>query len=631
MNREKELIEYLINNNRWVKTDELADILSVSTRTIRNIIKDINNNNEYIFSSSKGYKASDKCIEYLNNFYSKSNYEYTAKTRQNYIIKQLLIENKAINFYELADNLYISESTLNNDLLSIRKRLEKQNIIIVKKKEEISLVGDEKNMRSLMADSIYKELDNELITFSTLEKMFENYNVQKIKNIIANAILSKHLSFDDYGIIDITLHICIMLNRISNCTYENEKPDKTNNIYTDITKEIFIELEKQLNINIDDNEIKNIAPLIAINTKQILENSITIENLQNYVSQELIDFVMFITTKINDLYNIQLDKNDFVVRFSLHLNKTLQTYHHSTRNPLLKNIKDSYPLIFDISVHIANLITNKYPEIKLDDSEISYIALHVGLSIDRNSPIKINTALVIPDYYSLKDMIIEKLKSNFDNKIRFSKVCSNEEQIGNLKNIDLILSTSKIINKNNILNIQITPFINDADLHNIRYAIETILLKKKATNNKYLFELFSEKDFLFIENTNIEKEDVIKKMCSIAYDNNEIDKNFVESVFEREELSPTAFSNIAIPHTLNTTPFKTRIIVGISHKPIEWGLNQVNIVLLLVINDKDKEKFKSLFQTVISIFSSKAWNTSYQKIHCFNDLKNFLETNCQKY
>ena len=42
MSKESILIKHLIEINDWVKTDELSLFLNVSTRTIRNLIKNIN-------------------------------------------------------------------------------------------------------------------------------------------------------------------------------------------------------------------------------------------------------------------------------------------------------------------------------------------------------------------------------------------------------------------------------------------------------------------------------------------------------------------------------------------------------------------------------------------------------------
>ena len=152
-------------------------------------------------------------------------------------------------------------------------------------------------------------------------------------------------------------------------------------------------------------------------------------------------------------------------------------------------------------------------------------------------------------------------------------------------------------------------------------------VKKKIIKNRHLYELFSEDCFTFIDHSR--KEDIIHQLCSKAANNGYIDESFENLVLEREELSNTGFSNIAVPHTLNTTSFKTRILVGISHKPISWGINQINVVLLLVINSEDKDEFKNLFQNIISIFTSKMWNNNYRKITNFQEFTRLLENSTQ--
>lgn len=622
------ILQLLLNKKGWLTSNEISSNLNISIRTIRSVIKAINCKETMVISSPKGYQLNNDFRDYVKSYLIDSNINKETNTpavRQEYIIKQLLLCNNELDFYELADSLYVSESTLTNDLAFIRKKFELYELVLTRKKDVISIIGDEKNIRKLVSDHIYSEIKDGLLNFNILNSVFPEYDVLAIRSILVEIILKNELSIDDFGITDIVLHICIMLNRISNdkhITVNYSVNDYEKTIYAKITKDIFNKIEKITDIPIDDSEINIISPLIAVNTKQLLDKNITLHDLRHFVNPDIINFVQQVTNKLSESYTIDLNNNDFIIRFSLHLNQILNTVNRSNRNPLLKNIKDSYPLIFELSVFIAVLIHEKYPDVMLDDHEISYISLHVGMSIDKDNHNKVDAILITPDYYRLKEKIINLLEHSFPMKINIVRTYNDESEVDFAKHFDLILSTQSVSVSSNAEFLQITPFINDNDFSNIQYILEVINLKKKLNNNQSLYSLFDEKCFTIIENTDLSKEEIISLLCEKALKENYIEERFILDVLKREQLSSTSYSNLAVPHSLKPAGLKTRILIGLFKDYYVWDSNTINIVLLLIVNENDKDEFKNLFQNIITIFTSKIWLESYKKI---NNFKNFIE------
>lgn len=59
--KEKELIAYLDKKNRWITSDELAEYSNCTTRTIRNRVAKINQNNPaLILTSHLGYQLNSE-------------------------------------------------------------------------------------------------------------------------------------------------------------------------------------------------------------------------------------------------------------------------------------------------------------------------------------------------------------------------------------------------------------------------------------------------------------------------------------------------------------------------------------------------------------------------------------------
>ena len=632
MNYELGIMQFLLNNKEWSSSSEITSTFNISTRTVRTIVKTINSDREIILSSQRGYKINNEYRDYVKSFLIDNKITASeidnSEQRQEHIIKKIFISNKEINFYDLIDDLYVSDSTLNGDLVSLRKRLKKYQLTLERKKEIISINGEEKQIRKLMSDVIYNEVKDGLLNFNILNNVFPEYNVFTIKKILNESIITNNLAIDDFGITDLVLHICIMLDRISINKEINEtiqKELKDNTLYSKITKQIFKELEKANNITISDREIIAISPLIAINTKQVLDKNTTLMDLPKFVDKKIITFVQKIISNVLKEYSINLNTNDFIIRFSLHLSQLLSSVKKSNRNPLLKNIKDSYPLVFEISVYIANLIHKNYPNINLDDHEISYIALHVGMTIDKENHEKSNAILIIPDYYNLKDYIINRLYLNFYNSLCISCTYNDESEIDYSENFDIILSTQSLSVSTNAEYIKITPFINDTDLINIQHAIELVDMKGKIRNNEPLFNLFDINCFKIFNHCSLTRENIIKDLGYELKKQNFVNDSFIDEVIDRERISSTAYSNLAVPHTLNISGLKTCIAVGIFPDNYQWETNTINIVLILVIQKKDKETFKNLFQNIIRIFTSKEWLESYKKISNYDDYMDFIK------
>ena len=121
--RQKSVVKYLRDIDEWVKGSELAKILDVTDRTIRNDIISINKfyDKDIIISvKGRGYK--------YNDFAKVSNTDnitdigaLIAIERWVYIVKKLIVFKEGINLFDLAEELFISESTLQNDIIKIKR------------------------------------------------------------------------------------------------------------------------------------------------------------------------------------------------------------------------------------------------------------------------------------------------------------------------------------------------------------------------------------------------------------------------------------------------------------------------------------------------------------------------------
>jgi lichenan operon transcriptional antiterminator len=105
----------------------LADQLDVSLRSIRSYVKEINETiPDTITSSKDGYEInSKKALDILA--LSEDFIPQTSSERSNFIITKLLMSNRrsSINIYDLSEEMYVSVSTLKNDLRTVKSTVSK--------------------------------------------------------------------------------------------------------------------------------------------------------------------------------------------------------------------------------------------------------------------------------------------------------------------------------------------------------------------------------------------------------------------------------------------------------------------------------------------------------------------------
>ena len=175
--KESDLLRYLLDNqNRFVTGDELAGVLSLSPRTIRNYIKILKiklNLHGATFEAkpSFGYRlhiSHPVTFDlFLNKDYQLSQWqtddsdETDISDRQKYILNKLVIENRTFLIDDVAERLFVTRSTLSKDLSIIRKNLIPYALTIENKPNKgVFITGLERNRRHFILDYFFTHSDN---------------------------------------------------------------------------------------------------------------------------------------------------------------------------------------------------------------------------------------------------------------------------------------------------------------------------------------------------------------------------------------------------------------------------------------------------------------------------------------
>lgn len=597
------LINYLINKNSWTNATDIANHFSVSTRTVRNRIAEINIDAPNTISSSHYGYAINKEPHQSNDRIRLDEHQITI----NFVIRELIKSDTDISIYDLADSLYISDSSFEKLLKDIKLILKEYNLNIFRKRNRIKIIGNEKNKRKLINNLITKESKNSYM-FLNNEFFFSDISTEEIKEFLLDLFETDNLFMNDYGFYSIFFHVIVLLERVVQGNYlPNEflKSSYKQIHYYKTSVKIINYLQNKYNVVINESE-KYYLTLIISNNVNIIDYSIAnISNLHQYVDSKYINLTNRIIDSLKENYCLDNLNSDFMTNLTIHIsNLFARTSNDSyTHNPLSHMIKDTYPLIYDMATFIAKHIS-EIENVKIIDDEIAFIALHIGAYFEntKNTKNKINCCYIYADYHNFHIKSVEEIKKTFDSSLYLSLTISIKDIEKLPDNIDLIISSFPEDLNINIPTVYTSVFITEKDLNSITNAIKKICNERKKVElrnslNHFIGNNLFKKDFYTTDHI-----EMIKYLANECIELNLCSPTFLDEVLEREELSSTSFTNsVAVPHSLNLSAYQSFLSVVLNNKGIQWGDNIINIVVMIGTCKTDREAFKKIFDELIAI------------------------------
>ena len=632
--KQEELINYLYTHNEKVTANILSKALNLSIRTIKSYIAELNMNYPSLISSSNRGYVIDK-VKANSLLQYKDDIPQDYESRCIYIIKKTLLEKQDyIDIFDLCEELFISYSTLKKDIYKMNTSFANFKITFSSENNKLHVGGSEQNKRKLISHVMSEEVSGNFLNLTLLQESFPDYDLDDACTLIKDICKQHHYYLNDFSCVNFILHVTIMVSRINHGNHiinNNELIQVTNKNDEKIAKELCLALEQVFNVSFNSSEILEIYILFKNNANYINDEN---ENVSLLVSDEIIQITKNIIKNVDEHFFINLDSDNFITPFMLHLKnlKNRLIKNNLLKNQMLDSIKISCPTIYDISTFIAYQLTLSFHE-NVNEDEIAFIALHVGTEIERQKKeeTKVSCLLLCPEYLNITSTLHKKIMMDFGDQLTIQKSISFENEIlGN--NFDLLITTVPVLESTNYFTVLLPPFPMSYEKNKILDAIIRIENTKKSqilTNNLNFY--FNEKLF-YSMNEDISKSAVINELAERMINLGYVEENFKEEIWKRETASSTAFMNIAIPHPMKMSAYKTSIGVVISHKGIDWG-NQhfVNVVFMIAFNKIDNKHFHALYESLVLLFNEPIVISEIKKCKNFNDFKNIVIKNYLKF
>lgn len=640
--RERQILEMLYTGHRNFTTAQIASLLQMSSRTIKNDIKKIKDELEgsgcmihtktgkgiWLEYTHEGQKYLEKLLTPNENASS-----FLPETRKYYIALELLRTNHYISMESISDKLFVSKGTIMND---VNKLIEFFNNYQLKLEKSVKygmiINGTELKKRMAEAAVLRKIVvyQGEQV-LERLQSFFINVHLQEIGKMIIDAEEEFDLIISDNSYINFILQISIMVEHVlqeKNCDYI-DGAIKNDSLEWKVTQYFIKRIKNELDIDISENDCNYIYMNVVglkYQNKSIYQNR-SIDNIRK-ISPETFDGIIEILREVDAVYGEDLSEDDeFIISLFIHLNALFTRLLNSIylENPLKKSIKSDLAYEYEISTYISQLLTREdYCFLKEDD--ICDLALYVGASLKRKkaNSLKQNPSVVIVcgSGMSTSQFLEAKIKLSFPHIIIKDTIPLLKAYDLKKEDQDFVISTVPL-QLDDIEVVNVSPMLEENDMVQLDRMFK--LASEMNSNHGIYNQLLSsiKENICFFKCDCRSKEEVIHLMSTRLMSQKYVDDGFIESVIKRENLAPTSIGDgFAIPHSFKGHVLKPGIGFMTLKKPIQWGEEKVQIILMIAFDPNNKEPFKLIFGQLATLTKDVE---RIQKILESNNYKEFRQ------
>ena len=526
----------------------MAEQLSVSERTIRNDIKQLNDDLKGS-ASIEGIQGRYSLRIFDPVAYKKIFEEIcdtdgvfdTPRGRQNYVFGELMRADEPLLTDELAYEMNVGRTTLVSDLKKLREELDAWNIKIVGKTSKgMILHGNELDIRSYVLencfDAIYSDypLDEdirEMIRAELAKKAFEKqvgFQFQRYLLLVIDRFLTGHF-------------IGSLTDAYYNLTANGEF-SRINELLDKIGAYLHVAFPIE-------EKIFAFLPIAGMRTPADLGSVKEME-----LDETIYPLSEKIMAQIREELDIAINPRDFAQEFAYHLMFMMNRLRFKIRQPnsMLEELRTKFPLAYEMS-GIAARVIEREEGLKVNEDERGHLASYFGVFLEENNlgqqrPFRIT--VICGTGRVTSRLISVQLRKIMDSQVQIRTMSDAAATKGELDNCDVILTTVELPFKPDKPVIRIREIFDEKELKHklekVRYwdQVEMPILD----DNQYIMSSLLDEDRVFFFEKGRSYIDALNEMIEILTDEGQIDEGFGERLFEREEkgtmvcFSPSASS-----------------------------------------------------------------------------------------
>lgn len=603
--RQNEILHFILSEP-YSPISKISRVLNFSEKTVR---KDIENINIYLQEYDSQIRQNIKrelymYTPYTLNWWRRKSAESVSYPITDMVKLKILFSFSPITVQQLSDDFYYTkpmmEKVIYSDLfdsLNIERRRNVGMYFAGTKRERFEVIVTIFEKFSTYANflrviqSLLQQLPMSLISGEDIEQCVQ---------IISKYVSESQVQYTDKAIRNLFIALVVLI------VMSREKVEANPIVITTAEVESFLEIYNQFfNEKIDSSFLQEI-----FNSLRQYE----IHLLNEFHTEQIKILCDYIQVRVNEKLQIDSSKMDQVVKRQLeeHIFQTMRRISREnysvTQNvndkytEIINEFRTTYPLAYEAG-RIALSILEEELEKKGNIIEIVYLGIYFQLFLATQPKALTLKVLIICEHgfgiiNFLKDTIQRKLPniSNIDTISVFQFMNNNVDY----EAYDFFITTvddlyvEKLYEKKVI---HISSIITDADI---------AIVREKSNSVIFATMIQSAHQKLVIANAEFStKEEIIEVINLYLLENQIVNSMFKQSVFDRERIAPTDFTDIAIPHGDSSFVIKDSYVLITLKTPVLWNTHYVSIVAMFIPTSESLLQFRESVSIFYEQFASK--------------------------
>jgi len=605
VDRHEQLTDALAQNTGWVTAADLSSRLGVTDRSIRGYVAALNAaaTTPLIESGPSGYRL-DRAEWSRRLRDERSDPATTPAARVSAVLRALLdapADADGVDLYELADQLHVSDSTLESDLARARSRAGAAGLTIVRTRERVQLEGPETARRRLIGALFREEANRGMREVDRIESWFAAGDLSAFKSDLIARLVADGYEINDYGLGTVLLHLAIAVDRTQ---AQYALPDRAVGDEGRFTVMLDELVEQHFDIRLAAGDLDYLGFLLGTRVA-----TAGLDAGPPPIDAEQRDAVRRIVEKAAREYLVDLEgDDDFLLRLAMHIRQLIRRAQEGSfsRNPLTRSIKSGYPMIYELAVYIARELQQS-EGIVVPEDEIAYLAMHLGARLEeqRQSDQAVTATIVAPAYHRLHLELLHRVETAAGVDLRIEQLDTRSDVDWDSLPGDLVISVIEPPTPSDRI-LVVHPFLGEADARAIQTAVARVRRSRRRARLADRLATYFDERLFFRELYAPDAETMIRTLGARMVEAGVVDDAYVTGAIERERLSSTAFTDgLAMPHAMAMTAERTSIALVLNTTSMAWGEARVEVVAFIAFSESGRASFQEVFDQLVEVFSDR--------------------------
>ena len=601
--RQRKLLHTIQNRSGMVTGQELAAILNASARTIRSDVVTINHELEPYHARiesirSKGYYFNAEDPEKIREINRIETAFFTREDRIRALAIQLCVADEPLSCFDLEDDMFVSHTTLENDirLLRLRYMMNGPRIRIITQHNDISFEQDEVKRRDLLCSLFMEHWNYNGRSNAVYGMSFLNQNLlDEIIDIIPEYLNRHNILMEDANMVELDLACTIMYQRIAagHILPETERVVRSDQAAGRAAEELTDALSSRLKITIPPQEADRIYQLIA--SGHMMDPSrLSFDTAGQEFSASAIGLADAYLQAVRDHYGLDFTGDeDFYITILQDIRYLLDPFHRMISQNRPEQVKQRLL----VETELAWLLEDIWYEREgthLSEWELLHIAHCTSGALEfflHNHPeCKPRTVILCHQHMSIAWAIKRRILGAFNNYLNVTALLPvNAKSMYDFTDTDLVLSTvhKTVTDAPGTDVVEISPYVTPADIRSIETYIQENMLLRFYPQMPSMDSLFAHA--IWKEGCEFSSVfSAIEELSAGLVETGAVGSEYTASLLHRESLCSNAIQSGALFQFALTPANRTQLSVAMLKHRMNWGSCRIRIILTASFRLEDR-------------------------------------------